>query len=246
MLWVAAVKTLPAALLLGSALQACAHGAPPGPCPTPHGGAPMHGHHNAPSSGDQPGYHRRFDDPAQWAQRFEGPERDAWQRPDLVVSSLSLAPDARVADVGAGTGYFSVRLARAVPQGRVWAVDVEPTMVRWVLDRARREQIANLTAVLASPDDALLPEPVDLALVVDTYHHISARTAYFTRLRSSLRPGGRVAIVDFKLDSPEGPPVAMRLAPEAVRAEMEAAGYALASSLDSLPRQYMLVFRAAP
>lgn len=244
MLCLAAVKTLHPAMLLGSALQACAHGAPHGPSTVPHGGAHAHGHHGAHPSGDQPGHHHRFDDPAMWAQRFENPERDAWQRPDLVVASLSLAPDARVADVGAGTGYFSVRLARAVPQGRVWAVDVEPTMVRWVLDRARREQIANLTAVLSSPDDALLPEPVDLALVVDTYHHIAERTAYFTRLRSSLRPGGRVAIVDFRLDAPEGPPVAMRLAPEAVRAEMEAAGYTLASSLDTLPRQYVLVFRA--
>ena len=224
-------------------LAACAH------TPDPHAGhghGAEHGHHEGHGHhGHAHAMPHRFDDAARWAQEFESPERDAWQRPDLVVSSLSLAPDARVADVGAGTGYFSVRLARAVPQGRVWAVDVEPTMVRWVLDRARRDQIANLTAVLASPDDALLPEPVDLVLVVDTYHHISARTAYFTRLRSSLRPGGRVAIVDFKLDSPEGPPVAMRLAPEAVRAEMEAAGYALASSLDSLPRQYMLVFRAA-
>lgn len=205
----------------------------------------MHGHHGAPASGEQPGFHHRFDDPAQWARRFEGPERDAWQRPDLVISSLSLAPDARVADVGAGTGYFSVRLARAVPQGRVWAVDVEPTMVRWVLDRARREEIANLTAVLAAPDDALLPDAVDVALVVDTYHHIGARTAYFARLRGSLRPQGRVAIVDFRMDSPEGPPVAMRLAPEVVRAEMEAAGYTLAGSLDTLPRQYVLIFRAA-
>jgi SAM-dependent methyltransferase len=239
------MKTLPAAMLLAPALQACAHGAVTGPCPDPHGHAAMHGQHGAAATGDQPGYHHRFEDPALWAQRFESPERDAWQRPDLLVSALSLAPDARVADVGAGTGYFSVRLARAVPQGRVWAVDVEPAMVRWVLDRARRERIANLTAVLAAPDDALLPEPVDLVLVVDTYHHIDARTAYFTRLRGSLRPGGRVAIVDFRLDSPEGPPVAMRLAPEAVRAEMEAAGYALAGSLDTLPRQYVLIFRAA-
>ena len=240
------MKTLPAAMLLASLPQACAHHAPPGACPAPHGHAGMHGHPGAPASGEQPGHHHRFDDPAQWAQRFEGPERDAWQRPDLVVSSLALAPDARVADVGAGTGYFSVRLARAVPQGRVWAVDVEPTMVRWVLDRARREQIANLTAVLAAPDDALLPEPVDVVLVVDTYHHIDARTAYFARLRGSLRPSGRVAIVDFRMDSPEGPPVGMRLAPEAVRAEMEAAGYALAGSVDGLARQYMLIFRAAP
>ena len=227
------VKTLVGALWVSSLLPACAHHAPTTPCPAPDVHAAMHGQHH------------RFDDPAQWAQRFESPAREAWQQPDLVVASLALAPDARVADVGAGTGYFSVRLARAASQGRVWAVDVEPTMVRWVLDRAHRENIGNLTAVLAAPDDALLPEPVDLVLVVDTYHHISARTAYFTRLRSALRPHGRVAIVDFRLDSPEGPPIAMRLAPEVVRAEMAAAGFTLAGSLDTLPRQYMLIFRAA-
>ena len=246
MLGTVPVKTLPAAMLLATLPQACAHHGPPGAGHAPHDHAAPHGHPGAPASGEQPGHHRRFDDPAQWAQRFEGPERDAWQRPDLVVSSLALAPDARVADLGAGTGYFSVRLARAVPQGRVWAVDVEPTMVRWVLDRARRDAIANLTAVLAAPDDALLPEPVDLVLVVDTYHHIDARTAYFARLRGSLRPRGRVAIVDFRMDSPEGPPVGMRLAPEVVRAEMEAAGYSLAGSVDTLARQYLLIFQAAP
>ena len=220
MLCVAAVKKLLAAMLLGSALQACAHGAPPGPCPAPHGDAPMHGHHHAPSSGDQPGYHRRFDDPAQWAQRFESPERDAWQRPDLVVSSLSLAPDARVADVGAGTGYFSVRLARAVPQGRVWAVDVEPTMVRWVLDRARRDQIANLTAVLASPDDALLPEPVDLVLVVDTYHHISARTASGARRIATGGPSGESSLKSTIATRPPGRSELRSRVKYAVRAEI--------------------------
>ena len=90
------------------------------------------------------------------------------------------------------------------------------------------------------------PDAVDVVLVVDTYHHIDARTAYFTRLRSSLRPQGRVAIVDFRMDSPEGPPVEMRLAPEVVRAEMEAAGYSLAGSVDTLARQYLLIFQAAP
>lgn len=209
-----------------------------------HDHAHAQGDASAPASGTAAGHHHRFDDPAQWAQRFESPERDAWQQPDRVIAGLSLAPDARVADLGAGTGYFSVRLARAVPQGRVWAVDVEPAMVRWVLDRARRESIANLSATLASGDDALLTEPVDLVLVVDTYHHIDARTPYFTRLRSSLRPQGRVAIVDFRMDAPDGPPPAMRLAPETVRAEMEAAGYTFDRAVEGLPRQYMLIFRA--
>lgn len=225
-------------------LAACAH------APDHHGGHGHgaghgqhegHGHHG---DAHTPAMHHRFDDPARWAQDFESPEREAWQRPDFVVSALSLPRDARVADLGAGTGYFAVRLARAVPEGRVWGVDIEPAMVRWMLDRARRENLPNLTATLAAPDDALLPEPVDLVLVVDTYHHIDARTAYFTALRRSLRPGGRVVIVDFTLESPEGPPAEMRLAPDVVRREFEAAGYTFERAVEGLTRQYMLVFHA--
>lgn len=110
----------------------------------------MHGHHHAPSSGDQPGYHRRFDDPAQWAQRFESPSATCGSGPTS-WSPRSPSLPTRAWPTRAGTGI--VRLARAVPQGGR-GPSTRPTMVRWVLDRARRDQIANLTAVLASPDDA--------------------------------------------------------------------------------------------
>ena len=96
-----------------------------------------------------------------------------------------------------------------------------------------------------APHDPRLPEKVDLILVVDTYHHIDARAEYFRRLRNALRPGGRIAIVDFKLDSPYGPPRAARLAPEAVKAEMEAAGFAVAAEHSFLPYQYFIVFKPA-
>ena len=112
-------------------LAACAH------TPDPHAGhghGAEHGHHEGHGHhGDAHAMPHRFDDAARWAQEFESPERDAWQRPDFVVSALSLPRDARVADLGAGTGYFAVRLARAVPEGRVWGVDIEPAMVRWML-----------------------------------------------------------------------------------------------------------------
>ncbi len=191
-----------------------------------------------------PAYQHRFDGAAHWAQIFDGPERDAWQHPDLVVSALQLPRDAHVADVGSGTGYFAVRLAAVVPEGRVWGCDIEADMVRWLNDRARREHLRNLFSVLATPDDPMLPEPVDLVLVVDTYHHIADRTTYFGHLRSSLRPGGRVAIVDFRMDSPEGPPLHARVPPDEVRRDMESAGYTLDHAVDGLPRQYMLLFRA--
>lgn len=186
-----------------------------------------------------------FRDADKWAHVFDDPERDAWQKPHAVIQALALPPDARVADLGAGTGYFAARLANMLPKGRVYAVDIEPDMVRYLEARAKREGLRNVIALKGEPDDPLLPEKVDLILVVDVYHHIEARADYFRRLRAALRPGGRVAIIDFKLDSPQGPPRAARIAPQAVKAEMKAAGYAVAAEHDFLPYQYFLVFAPA-
>lgn len=198
-----------------------------------------HGH-----GGHTPAHHHRFDDAARWAERFDAPDRDAWQQPDRVLARMNLQPEHRVADIGAGTGYFATRAARVVTRGRVWAVDIEPSMVRYLNERARRENLDNLFSILGSASDPLLPEPVDVILVVDTWHHIDGRVAYFTNVRSSLRPGGRVVIVDYKRDSPEGPPVAMRVPPEEVRRDMEEAGYTQEGDVTDLPRQYVQVFRA--
>jgi len=193
-----------------------------------------------------PHTHRHsFGDAEKWAHVFDDPERDAWQKPHEVIQQLSLEPNARIADIGAGTGYFAARLANMVPEGRVYAVDIEPDMVRYLGERAKREKLQNLLPVAGTPDDPKLPEKVDLILLVDVYHHIENRTDYFRKLRAFLRPGGRIAIIDFKLDSPEGPPRAARVGPEAVVAEMAAAGYAVAAEHAFLPRQYFLIFRPA-
>jgi len=186
--------------------------------------------------------HRRFDDAEKWSKVFDDPARDAWQKPAEVIAALKLAPDAVVADIGSGTGYFAVRLARAVPRGHVYGGDVEPDMVRFLTDRAARERLPNLTSHVAGEQGPNLPAPVDLALVVDTYHHIPQRSRYFERLKLALRSGGRVAIIDFRLDSPTGPPVKHRIPPDQVRAEMERAGYKLVEQPDLLPYQYFLVF----
>ena len=184
-----------------------------------------------------------FGDAEKWSHVFNDPQRDAWQKPHEVIHALALDPRAVVADVGAGTGYFSARLANMLKEGRVYAVDIEPAMVKHLAERAKREHLPNMVAVQGSPSDPRLPEKVDLVLLVDVYHHVEERTAYFRKLRSSLKPGGRVAIIDFRLDSPEGPPKEARVAPERVRAELEAAGYALAAEHAFLPNQYFLVFR---
>jgi cyclopropane fatty-acyl-phospholipid synthase-like methyltransferase len=201
---------------------------------------------SAPAAAQTPHTHQHtFKDAEKWSHVFDDPEREAWQKPHQVIQALALKPDARVADLGAGTGYFSARLANMLPQARIYAVDVEPDMVRFLSERAKREKLANLVAVQGAPDDPRLPEEVDVILLVDVYHHIEERERYFRKLSQWLRPGGRIAIIDFTLDSPQGPPRAARVAPGTVKTEMQAAGLALAAEHRFLPHQYYLVFRPA-
>jgi len=199
------------------------------------------GHHTgSPSDG---AFHRRFEDADKWAKEFDNPERDAWQKPEEILDALHLKPTSIVADIGAGTGYFSVRIAKRIPDGKIFAADIEPDMVSYLGERAHREHLTNLVPVLATAGAANLPEPVDVVLVVDTYHHIGNRPQYFAKLKSSLRPGGWLAIVDFKADSPSGPPAQYRISPEKITEELNAAGYSLLETLQFLPRQYYLIFQ---
>jgi ubiquinone/menaquinone biosynthesis C-methylase UbiE len=189
-------------------------------------------------------HHHDFSGAEQWSKYFDDPERERWQKPHEVIRALGLPPDAVVADIGAGTGYFAVRLAHMTPKGRVFAVDIEPDMVKYLAERARRENLRNLEAVLGRPDDPRLPAQVDRVLVVDTYHHIEARRTYFGRLRGDLKRGGEVAIIDFAPESPVGPPPASRVPRQQVVDEMQRAGYVLAAEHTFLPNQYFLMFRA--
>ena len=184
-----------------------------------------------------------FSGAEQWAHIFDDPQRDAWQKPHEVIQALALKPDAVIADIGSGTGYFSVRFANMVPKGRVYGVDVEPDMVKYLAARAKREGYKNIVAIAGTPDDPRLPEKADLVILVDVYHHIDNREQYFSNLQKSLKPGGRLAIIDFRMDSPEGPPTMARIPPERVKAELASAGYGLAQEHTFLPNQYFLVFR---
>lgn len=190
--------------------------------------------------------HHRFDDAAHWAKVFDDPARDAWQKPAELVAWLELGAGRRVADLGTGTGYFVPHLANAVGSGgKVFAVDIEPALVDHVRERARAASLSQVEAILAAPDDPKLPAGgVDLILIVDTWHHIDARIAYLAKLRDALAPGGRVAVVDFKMgEIPVGPPPAHRLAPAAVEAEFAKGGWLPAGSTDAvLPYQYVRVF----
>ncbi|MGE0812399.1 MAG: class I SAM-dependent methyltransferase [Vicinamibacterales bacterium] len=186
----------------------------------------------------------KFDDPERYAKSFDDPARDAWQMPDKVIAALGLTPGQTVADIGAGTGYFSVRLARSAARPTVFAVDLEPKMVEHLTARAKAEGLANMRAVQASASSPNLPAPVDVVLVVDTYHHIPDRPAYFAALKARLAPGGRVAIVDFRKDAGgEGPPAEFRFTPDQIGGEMAQAGFVLDRQHEFLPRQLFLVYR---
>jgi ubiquinone/menaquinone biosynthesis C-methylase UbiE len=190
--------------------------------------------------------HHSFADIAHWSAVFDDPSRDAWQKPAEVVAALGLRPGMTVADLGAGTGYFSRHLSAAVGrEGAVLAVDTEPNMVAHLRERAEAERTANVVPILASADNPRLPaHATDLVLIVDTFHHLDDRLTYLRGLRRCLKPGGRVAVIDWqKRDLPVGPPPEHKLAREQVVEEMEAAGYALVGEPDLLPYQYFLLFR---
>lgn len=189
------------------------------------------------------GFHHRFDDAEKWSKRFDDPKRDAWQMPETVVALATVEPGATVADIGAGTGYFLPHLSRAVgDDGRVLALDVEATLVAHMTKRIADEALENTTASVVAPDDpALAPDSVDRILVVDTWHHIDRRIDYTAKLRRALKAGGKLVVVDFTLDSPEGPPKEHRLAPEVVAKELEEAGLTATIAEEPLPRQYVVI-----
>jgi ubiquinone/menaquinone biosynthesis C-methylase UbiE len=202
--------------------------------------SPQHEQHHEHHGGG--GMPHRFENAEQWATVFDDPARDAWQQPDAVMTALELQPAMTVADVGAGTGYFTVRLARAVPDGRVIATDIEPDMVRYLAERATKEQLTNITAVQCGATDPKLPAgAVDRILVVDVWHHLPDRVAYARGLAASLKPGGKVAIVDFTMEATHGPPRKHRLLPDAIMADLRAAGLTPSLSPTRLPEQYIVI-----
>jgi ubiquinone/menaquinone biosynthesis C-methylase UbiE len=189
-----------------------------------------------------------FDNAEKWSALFDDTARVAWQNPAEVARALRLAPGQVVLDIGAGTGYFSRFFAEGVrPGGRVYAADIEPDMIAWMLDRARREETPEVFPLLIPADEPRVPEPVDVVFICDTWHHIDDRIAYARKIRSILKPGGVVVVVDFrKGEIPVGPPEEHRLPPEKVIQEMEGAGLRLDRRDDViLPYQYVLFFRAA-
>lgn len=186
---------------------------------------------------------RRFDDTARWSAVFDDPARDEWQNPDGIIRGLALAPDSIVADIGAGTGYFTAKLAVAVPRGKVYAADIEPAMVAHMRERFAAAGMANVHAIQASRDSPNLPEAVDAVLLVNVQSLVANPGDYFLRLKDRLKPGARVAIVSTRPDAERGAIPSMRRPPEHVEREMARQGYVLHAEYDILRYQYFLVFK---
>lgn len=169
-----------------------------------------------------------------------GPRRDRWQHPDRVIAALGVEQGSRVADLGAGGGYFTFPLARAVgPQGVVYAVDTDADMSLLVSQKASAGNVSNVIPVAAQPDDPDLPQTVDLVLTVNAFHHLPQPATYFATVAKHLNPGGRVAVIEAH---PKWFVFGHATQPSTIASDMADAGYLLAERHDFLPRQSFQIF----
>ena len=174
------------------------------------------------------------------------PEREAEEAPDAALDAIGIDKSAVVADIGAGVGYFTWRLAARVgPEGKVYAVDIQPAMLGRLRQNMAERKLSNYEAVLGAEDDPRLPAGrIDLALLVDVYHEFSQPQAMLRKIRASLTPGGRMVLLEYRKEDPQVPILpAHKMSVAEVKAESEPEGFKLEKSLESLPRQHILIFR---
>jgi predicted methyltransferase len=202
----------------------------------------------APGDSDQP---RRPAPVMGWggAAWLERQGRDEEQRPAEVIRTMGLRNGDVVADIGAGTGYFTRPLAKAVsPAGRVYAVDVQPEMISLLTRGVEREGLTNVVPVLGVADDPRLPrESLDWILLVDVYHELQQPKAMLARMREALKPAGKVALIEYRLDGQSALHISEshRMSPKQVLAEWEPAGFRLVARHEFLPTQHFFVFTKA-
>ena len=193
--------------------------------------------------------HKLHQDSKAYIAMLDDPARDADQKPHEVVMALGLRAGERIADIGAGSGYFTLRFAQHVGAGgQVLAVDISPDMIVHLNQRIRDAGLDNVRTILALPDDPLLAaSSVDLVFICDTWHHIEGHAQYLAKLKRALKPGGQVVIVDFqKKAMAVGPPAEMRVSREDVVTEFEQNGFRLAKEHTFLPYQYLPRLHRSP
>ncbi len=171
-------------------------------------------------------------------------DRETWQKPDLIMDALGIADGAVVADLGSGSGWFTVRLARRVgPNGLVYAVDVQRPMIEATGRRVEREGFKNVRTILGQPNDPLLPDAsFDAVMIVDTYREVVSPVALLRNLTRALKPQGRIGIVDYKkAGGGPGPSPKERIDPDAIVRDVETAGLRLIRRETFLPYQFLLI-----
>ncbi len=187
-------------------------------------------------------HHMSFKNAEKWVKAFDDPSRDEWQKPAELIAALNLSATAVVGDLGAGTGYFSARIAKQFPQSTVYAIDNEKEMVDYLKARATKEKLGNLIPILSKDDGFAVEQKLDILLIVDTYHHLPNRELYFRKIKHLLKPNGQIVIVDFLPDSPTGPPKKFRFQPPQIAKELQAAGFVQDKVL-TWPRQFVMFLK---
>jgi ubiquinone/menaquinone biosynthesis C-methylase UbiE len=184
-------------------------------------------------------------DGAGWLDR---PEREAEEAPDQALDALGIRAGMVVADVGAGTGYMSLRMARRVgPTGKVYANDLQPEMLLKLHAKSQREKLSNVETVQGTESDPKLPpNTMDLVLLVDVYHEFSQPQAMLDKIRESLKPDGRLVLLEYRKEDPKVPiRPEHKMSVAEVKTEVEAEGYKLDQVIEKLPRQHIIIFRKA-
>tara|TARA_Y100000385_G_scaffold158278_1_gene164156 strand:- start:984 stop:1694 length:711 start_codon:yes stop_codon:yes gene_type:complete len=176
---------------------------------------------------------------------LERPERERQERTDLLIAGLTLSEDFVVADIGAGTGYFTFPVAQRVPRGKVFSVDIQSEMLARIAQRKTLENVANVEAVLGEADDPKLPDnEIDLAFIVDAYHEFSFPREMGERLKASLKPGGRLVLVEYRAEDLRVPIKRLHKMSEVqVKQEMAAIGLDWVRTESYLPQQHVLIFQ---
>jgi SAM-dependent methyltransferase len=225
--------------LLALPLAARPAGAPPAHDPAnPPIDCPLH------AGGVSPSALRPFAETEKYIAFLERPDRARWQKPDAVVKALRLRGTETVQDVGAGSGYFTFRFARALPRGKVIATDIDPEMVRHIHHKVVTEGTSNVTAVLADPADPGIAPEADLVFIADVIHHVENREPWLRRGFEEMKPGARLVVVEFKEGKlPEGPPESVKIPRARLVALLQGAGFRLVQDRpDLLPYQTFLAF----
>ncbi len=179
---------------------------------------------------------------ASWLER---PKREQEERTDLLVKGLDLKPTDKIADIGAGSGYFSFRMAKLVPEGKVFAVDISPQMVGMVRAKMAQLKVTNMEPVQSTITQTKLPtNSIDAALIVDAYHEFSHPLEMATSILNSLKPGGKLILIEYRMEDPSVPiKLLHKMSEKQAKLEMQVAGFKWEKTLTMLPQQHFMVFR---